>query len=74
MNRKGISLLATAIVNIAVNDWRKAHEMLQKEPGYVVALETVRETELFFRSNWYQTLREFAPDVIPVDIMEVLKR
>ncbi len=74
MDRKGTGLLAAAIVNIAVNDWRKAQEMLQKEPGYVVALETVRETENFFQSDWYQMLREFAPDVIPVDIMEVLKR
>ncbi len=74
LDRRGTSLIAAAIVHQAIKDWRNAKETLQKVPGYVDALETVRETERFFRSDWYQTLREFAPDVIPVDIMEVLNR
>ncbi len=74
MDRKGTALIAAAIVHQAIKDWKNAKEILQKEPGYVDALETVRETESFFRSDWYQTLREFAPDVIPVDIMEILNR
>lgn len=67
-------VLAAAIVHQAVKDWRDAKEMLIKAPEYEDALETVRETERFFRSDWYQTLQELAPDVIPVDMLEVLNR
>lgn len=74
MNKRGCTLLAAAIVNRAVQDWKDAKALLAKFPSASDALYTVAETERFFRSDWYQVLREFAPDVIPVDIMEVLNR
>lgn len=74
LHRKGCSLLAVGIVRQAIKDRQDAKEMLKKVPDHEPSQEMVLETERFFRSNWFQDIREFAPDVIPVDIMEVLAR
>lgn len=74
MTRNGTSLLATAIVNCAVKDWKDAKAMLMKVPTDRKSLEKIEEIERFFRSKWYQTLREFAPDVIPEDMMRRLEK
>lgn len=66
-------MLAAAIVNRAVQDWRDAKDMLEKYPDDVNALEMEYDCELFFGSEWYQFLREFAPDVIPEDMMRRLE-
>ena len=73
LNEKGVASLATSIVRQAVKEWKEAMIVLQKIPEDERARETVRDVESFFHSNWYQILREFAPDVIPVDITEKLK-
>ena len=73
LHRKGCSMLAVGIVRQAIKDWQDAKEMLRKVPDHEPSQEMVLETERFFRSNWFQEIRECAPDVIPVDMMEVLK-
>ena len=73
MNKQGTRMLAAAIVNRAVQDWRDAKDMLEKYPDDVNALEMEYDCELFFGSEWYQFLREFAPDVIPEDMMRRLE-
>ncbi len=73
-NERSTALLASAIVNRAVHDWKDAKAMLKKVPTDKKALETIEETERFFKSKWYQLLREFAPDVIPKDIMRRLEK
>lgn len=73
MNKQGTRLLAAAIVNRAVQDWRDAKDMLEKYPDDVNALEMEYDCELFFGSEWYQFLREFAPDVIPEEMMRRLE-
>ena len=74
MNKRGCALLAAAIINRAVQDWKDAKALLSKFPSDSDALYTASETERFFRSDWYQILREFAPDVIPENMMRRLDR
>ena len=74
LHRTGCALLAVGIVRQAVRDWQDAEEMLQKVPEYLAAQEMKLECELFFLSDWYQELMEFAPDVIPVDMLRRLNR
>lgn len=74
LNRKGCAMLAAAIVRQAVKDYKDALEMLQKVPDHFESRCMKAECEAFFCSERFQEIREFAPDVIPVDIMEVLKR
>lgn len=74
MTKSGTALLATAIVNRAVGDWKDAKAMLEKVPTDEKSLATVEETEAFFRSTWYQDLRELSPDVIPVNMMRRLEK
>ena len=73
MDKQGTRLLAAAIVNRAVQDWRDAKAMLEKYPDDVNALEMEYDCELFFESEWYQFLRELAPDVIPEDMIRGLE-
>ena len=68
MNKRGCALLAAAIVNRAVQDWKDAKAVLEKYPEDANALEKVYDCELFFRSQWYQTLRDITPE-IPENIM-----
>ena len=74
LHRTGCALLASGIVRQAVKDWKDAKEMLSKIPDHEPSLDVIRETESFFRSDWFQAIREFAPNVIQVDILEVLNR
>ena len=71
MDKQGTRLLAAAIVNRAVQDWKDAKDMLEKFPDDASALEMEYDCELFFRSQWYQELREFAPS-IPENMMKRL--
>lgn len=72
IHRKGTAMLAAAVVRQAVKDWMDARELLERIPSDLDAQETVLEVELFFRSGWFGFLREFAPDVIPEDMMRRL--
>lgn len=74
LNRKGSAMLAVGIVRQAVKDYKDAVKMLKKVPDHFESRCMKVECEIFFCSEWFQKLREFAPDVIPVDIMEVLER
>lgn len=73
MNKRGTRLLASAIVNRAVQDWKDAKAMLIKIPDHVDSLRMIEETERFFTSEWYLFLRELAPDVIPENMIRRLK-
>ena len=65
-----IEELHNAIIFQAVKDWRHAKEHLKKHPFSMEALETVRETEDFFLSGYFQTLTKLEGR----DLLERLKR
>lgn len=69
---KGYGMFAAAIVNQAVKDWKDAVSMLEKVPDHVASVEMKTECEKFFSSEWYQDIRELAPDVIPENMMRRL--
>ncbi|MBO4394629.1 MAG: hypothetical protein J5800_09835 [Spirochaetales bacterium] len=74
LHRKGCSMLAVGIVRQAIKDWQDAVSYLEKNPGERGVQDQLDDTERFFLSDWYQELRELAPDVIPVNMMEALRR
>lgn len=73
LDRRGSGMLAVGIVRQAMKEWKEAKAMLKKVPDDMDSLEIIREVEIFFRSPWYRTLREFAPDVLPKNMTEKLK-
>ena len=58
--------LANAIVVQAAKDYRAARRKLQKNAYSLKALQTVKEVEEFFRSEWFKVLT-------PVDGGTILK-
>ena len=58
--------LANAIVVQAAKDYRAARRKLLKDPYSINALKTVKEVEVFFRSDWFKVL-------MPVDGGTILK-
>ena len=58
--------LANAIVVQAAKDYRAARRKLLKDPYSINALKTVKEVEVFFRSDWFKVLT-------PVDGGTILK-
>ena len=74
LHRKGCAMLSVAVVRQAVKDWKDASETLGQFPENRNALEMKADCETFFKSTWFEDVREFAPDVIPVDLMEVLSK
>ena len=59
-------MLANAIVVQAAKDYRAARRKLLKDPYSINALKTVKEVEVFFRSDWFKVLT-------PVDGGTILK-
>ena len=68
----GYGTLAAAIVHQAVRDWKDAVSMLEKVPDHEASLEMKTECEGFFQGEWYQDIRELAPEVIPENMMRRL--
>ena len=58
--------LANAIIEQAAKDYRAARRKLLKDPYSINALKTVKEVEVFFRSDWFKVLT-------PVDGPMILK-
>ena len=56
LNKKGCTLLASAIISNAAKDWIEGN-VSQKA-----------ECERFFESEWYQNLRELSNNVAPENI------
>lgn len=56
MNKQGCAFLAAAIVRQAIKDWFEGSE------------EMKADCEIFFSSEWYQELKDLAPNTIPVNI------
>lgn len=52
--------LAIAVIDLAVDDRKKANETLRTEPDDADALETVNETDRFFRSRWFEELLDLS--------------
>ena len=50
--------LANAIILQAVEDYRKARKVLKKYPDNREANDMIRDTESFFRSDWFGVLTE----------------
>ena len=73
LHRTGCALLAAGIVRQTVKDWKDAVEMLEMVPDHFESLCMKTECEIFFHSEWFKEIREFAPDVIPEDIMRRLE-
>jgi ABC-type phosphate/phosphonate transport system substrate-binding protein len=65
--------LASRVIEVAVEDWKAAKELLAKNPCDLKSKETVLECEEFFASAWYQDLRELAWDDFPEDMKKKLQ-
>ena len=63
MSESTMKLLATAIFNRAVEDYRKALFMLQKNPDYNKANEMKDEIEEFFKTEWFDFLCRINPEL-----------
>ncbi|MCD8021501.1 MAG: hypothetical protein LUF30_00445 [Lachnospiraceae bacterium] len=50
--------LCNAIIIQAVKDYRIALKALKRNPNSMAALDTKREVERFFRSQWYMVLTD----------------
>ena len=73
LDRKGCSNLVSAIILLAVRDWRKAEEMLRRVPGDKASVALEKDTREFFESGWYQDLRDGLGRDLPGDMMKVLR-
>ena len=56
--------LTNAIVLQAVKHYRNALKRLKKHPQNEKALNTKREVERFFRSDWYASLTTVDPEML----------
>ena len=61
---RGYEDLANAIIVKAVRDYQHALIELHFNPESTGAKHTVKETERFFRSQWFATLTKADPDYI----------
>lgn len=57
-------LLANAIIEQAVTDYRKAQKKLCRDPKHETAKQTVKGIERFIRSPWYSVLTNVDPDAL----------
>ncbi len=73
MNKGGIGCLAAGIVFQALKDYEKAERRLKKNPESEVAKAEIEEIERFFKSGWFQTLREASLEVISENMLEEFK-
>ena len=73
IDRKGCSNLVSALVLLAVKDWRKAMKMLRLVPDDKGSLELEKDTREFFESGWYQDLRDGLGCDLPGDMLKVLR-
>ena len=62
--------LSNAIVLQAVKDYRNALKRLKKHPQNEKALNTKREVERFFRSDWYASLTTVDPEMLILKLNE----
>lgn len=60
LNKQGCSLLASAIISNAVKDWKEGNKNQKAE------------CEQFFKSEWYQTLRELLHNNAPENMTRKL--
>lgn len=64
-------LLAAAIIERAIEDWRKSITLLNENPEYQNAKETKDEIEEFFESQWFEFLCDIHPDLTKVHLQEM---
>lgn len=68
----GYSKLAAAIVGQAIKEYKTALNQLKTNPNNRIALANIDEIKQFFNSQWFQLLRELAPEQIPLEINKKL--
>ena len=71
MSESMMRLLASAIFNRAVEDYRKALSLLQKNPEYTRAIEMRDEIEEFFDDEWFDFLCGINPEILRIYTQEV---
>ena len=71
MTETSMRLLAAAIVERALDDWRKVHLLLGENPAYAPALETKDEIEKFFKGRWFELLCDINPDFTKIHLQEM---
>ena len=73
MDKSGTKRLVIEIVLQALHDYEKAEAILKRFPNSRRAKERIEEIEEFFESEWFQTLRALAPEIISEHILEDFK-
>ncbi len=73
LDKSGCNGLVAGIIEQAVRDWKKAAKMLEKVSDDKKSLEMKKDCEEFFKSEWYQELRDMLDENIPEDMLSVLK-
>ncbi|HKL58452.1 MAG TPA: hypothetical protein VJ863_01025 [Sphaerochaeta sp.] len=71
MSEKSMRLLAAAVIERAVTDWRKAVSLLDENPDYQYALEIKYEVEEFFAGQWFALLCDINPDFTKIHLQEM---
>lgn len=71
MTTASMKNLAAAIVERAVDDWKKAGVQLAENPDYQYAIETREEVEAFLESGWFALLCEINPDFTKIHLKEM---
>lgn len=71
MKDTSMRLLAAAIIERAIEDWRKSITLLNENPEYHYAIETKQEIEEFFESQWFEFLCDIHPDLTKVHLQEM---
>ncbi|PKL12460.1 MAG: hypothetical protein CVV52_09960 [Spirochaetae bacterium HGW-Spirochaetae-8] len=71
MTETSIRLLAAAIIERALDDWRKAASQLKDNPDYQYAWEAKDEIERFFESEWFEFLCDINPDFTKIHLQEM---
>ena len=56
--------LANAVVAQAAEDWKRAKRILRNDPKDEGAKRMLRDTERFFRSEWYRNLTNINPEYL----------
>ena len=73
LDKDGCTNLISGIILLAVRDYRNAREKLKATPDDKSTLELEKDTITFFRSRWYQDLKDGLDADLPSDMLTALK-
>ena len=60
--------LATAILEVSLEDYRRLKDILERHPGYHAARHDLEEVLGFFNSEWGHVLSSLAGVVLPSEM------